>query len=400
MDSFFDAPGPDHEIVASARALQPLIREHASDGDANRRASDTVMDILHAQGLLHIAVPKRLGGKGANFRTFIDAVAEIGYADGGTAWASALLNVCTWFATLFSEQAQADVFGGGKLSRVCGIFTPPQISERIYDKVSGGVRVTGEWPYASGSAHADWAVLGVKVGENADGSPILGLGLIPMADLSLKDSWFVAGMRASASNTLVANNVFVPDHRIQLFERMGDEDYLREASDEASDYASFIPVAALVLCGAQLGLVRAALDLSREKGAAKNVAYTIYAQARQSPAHQIAIAQAASEADQAYLLLARAAADIDKAASRREKLDRLTRARIRMDTGQTARLCRTAINRLLSFNGASSFADVNPIQRIWRDSEIAGRHAFVMPEIADLIYGRILLGLEEPVQPF
>lgn len=386
--------------MGAARALQPLIREHSREGDANRRASALVMDRLHAEGLLHIAVPKRLGGKGANFRTFIDTIAEIGYADGGTAWASALLNVCTWFATLFSEQAQEDVFGGGQLSRVCGIFTPPQISERVYDQVEGGVRVTGEWGYASGSAHADWAVLGVKAGDNADGTPILGLGLIPMSELTIKDTWHVTGMRASASNTLVADNIFVPDHRIQLFDSMGAEEYLRAPSDEANDYASFIPVAALILAGAQLGLVRAAIDISRDKGARKTVAYTIFTEARLSPVHQIALAQAATEADQAYLLLARAAADIDKAALAREKLDPLTRARVRMDTGQCARLVRTAINRLLSYNGASSFAEVNPLQRMWRDSEIAGRHAFVMPEIAELIYGRILLGIDDPVQPF
>ena len=400
LDSLTYGEGPDQRLVAKARNLKTLIRQYASQSEDDRRVAQPVIDALQDAGLFHISIPKRLGGQGANFRTFIDAIAEIGEADGGTAWATALLNVCTWFATLFSEQAQQDVFGQNPGARVCGIFTPPQISERTFEGAEGGLRVTGEWGYASGSNHADWAVLGVKLGDNPDGSPILGLGLIPMADLTIKDTWYVAGMRASGSNTLVAENVFVPNHRIHSYDALAAEDYLRSKSNENNDYASFIPVAEIILCGAQLGLVRAAIQQTIKKGGSKNVAYTIFTEARNSPAHQIQLAEAASEADQAAMVLSRAAADIDFAAAKHEKLDMQTRARIRMDTGVSARLCRSAINRLLSVNGAASFANVNALQRIWRDSEIASRHAFVMPEVASHIYGRVLFGLEDVVQPF
>ena len=39
-----------------------------------------------------------------------------------------------------------------------------------------------------------------------------GLALVPMSDLAIEDTWFVAGMRGTASNTLVASEVFVPSH--------------------------------------------------------------------------------------------------------------------------------------------------------------------------------------------
>ncbi len=400
MSSLFEAEGPDLEIIDRARRLRPLIREHAKASEDNRRVAEPVIQALQDAGLFHISIPKRLGGLGANFRTFIETTAEIAQADGGTAWAVSLLNVCTWFATLFSDKAQQEVFGATPGARVCGIFTPPQINERVSEGVDGGLRVTGEWAYASGSNHADWAVLGLKLGDNPDGSPIMGLGLIPMSDLTIKDTWHVAGMRASGSNTLCADNVFVPQHRIQPYFDMANEDYLRTPSEENSDFASFIPVAEIILAGPQLGLARAAIDHTIDKGGKKAVAYTVFTEARQSAAHQIELAEAVSQADQAWLLLARAAADIDAAAARREKLGMLTRARIRMDTGTAAKLCRESINRLLSVNGAASFANVNPLQRMWRDSEISSRHAFVMPEVAALVYGRTLFGIEEIVQPF
>ncbi|MBL0371896.1 acyl-CoA dehydrogenase family protein [Rhizobium sp. KVB221] len=396
LDAFFDAPGPDLEIVSRAREVLEIVRKHAQEGEDNRCVSEEVVNALHERGLFHISVPKRLGGSGANFRTFIDAVAEVAKADGGTAWAMALLNVCTWFASLYSDQAQEESFGTTPGARICGIFTAPAKTEIV----EGGIRVTGEWWYASGSRHAQWATLGVSLGTNPDGSTILGLALVPFSDLTYRDTWFVAGMRASGSNTLVADNVFIPSHRIQNFGDMANEAYARSDSDEPNDYASFVPVAEIVLVAAQLGLARGAIDLTLSKAPTKSVAYTTFTQARHSPVHQIELAEAVSLADQAYLLVARACADIDSAALRKEKLDPLTRARIRMDTGQAGKLAREAINKLLSVNGASSFALSNSLQRIWRDSEVASRHAFVLPEMANLIYGRVLFGVEEIVQPF
>lgn len=395
MDAFFGAPGPDRSIIERAIALQPLIRQHSGESDDNRRVSEPVVRALHDQGLFHIAVPRRWGGSSGNFRTFIDAVSEVGRADGGTGWACALLNVCTWFATLFSDRAQQEVFGIDPKTRVCGIFTAPKRT----DKVEGGYRVSGEWWYGSGSLHAQWGTLGITLGQTPEGRPIPGLALIPLSDLTIRDTWHVAGVRGSGSNTLVADDIFVPDYRVMNFLDMAAEDY-RRTPDEDNDFASFVPVAAVVLVAVQLGLARAAIDLTLERGGSKAVAYTVYSQVKESPVHQIKLAEAVSDADAACLLVARACADIDNAARRREKLDPVTRARIRMDTGHAARLCREAINRLLSVNGAGSFALSNPLQRIWRDSEVASRHAFVLPEMANQIYGRVLFGIEDPIQVY
>lgn len=58
-----------------------------------------------------------------------------------------------------------------------------------------------------------------------------------------------------------------------------------------------------------------------------------------------------------------------------------------------------AINILLSAHGAASFADVNPLQRIWRDSSVAARHAVVLPVVGYEVYGKALLGREDQITP-
>ncbi len=395
-DPFADIPPPDYALVARAAAVFDRIRPRAQENEDQRFVSADVADMIGDEGLFHIVVPRRHGGAGANFRTFIDAVAEIGRADGGTGWATALLNVCAWVVTLFPERAQKEVFTGSPLNRVCGVFAPSSTAERV----EGGYRVTGEWTYASGSTHAQWCTVGIPLGVDATGAPIPALALVPMTDITIKDVWHVAGMRASGSNTLIAKDVFVPDHRVQAFEDLATGNYGNGDPAEASQHASFLPVAEIILVAVQIGLARAAIELTLQKGATKSVAYTVFSQAKDSPAHQIKLAEAASDADQAYLLVVRACADIDRAARDRAPLDMRTRGRIRMDAGQAAKLSREAINRLLSVNGAGSFAQVNPLQRIWRDSEVASRHAFVLPEFASLIYGRALFGIDGILMPY
>jgi hypothetical protein len=68
-----------------------------------------------------------------------------------------------------------------------------------------------------------------------------------------------------------------------------------------------------------------------------------------------------------------------------------------MDTGMIGELVKEGIDRLMTANGASSFAHANVLSRIWRDSDIAGRHALVMPELGKEAYGRLLLGADEPL---
>lgn len=71
-----------------------------------------------------------------------------------------------------------------------------------------------------------------------------------------------------------------------------------------------------------------------------------------------------------------------------------------MDIGQAAKLARDAVDLLLNVGGAGSFAEVNSLQRIWRDIETASRHASINTDLSRELYGRALLGIEEQVAPF
>ena len=112
---------------------------------------------------------------------------------------------------------------------------------------------------------------------------------------------------------------------------------------------------------------------------------------------QAQIAQAALKIDTAHLHAFRAAADIDETALRGEKLDYLTRARVRADSGLVVTYITDAINILVSAHGAGTFAEGSPLQRMWRDANTAARHAVVLPAVGIEVYGKALLGVENTV---
>ena len=98
--------------------------------------------------------------------------------------------------------------------------------------------------------------------------------------------------------------------------------------------------------------------------------------------------------DTVWLHTLSAAADTWRAAEEGRFPSYTERSKVRMQTGYAADTARQAMDVLLSAHGASSFAEVSPLQRMWRDLETCSRHAVVSPEISAEVYGKALLGIE------
>ncbi|MGW1202313.1 acyl-CoA dehydrogenase family protein [Streptomyces cyaneofuscatus] len=396
MTTSNDIPQQTAELKERAAALVPVLQANAARTEADRRIAEENIEALTEAGLLRLTVPKRLGGHEADFRTFLEVTSELARGCGSTAWVTTLINVCNWMAALYPDRAQQEVWGENPDARVCGVLAPSATTRAVED----GLVVTGRWGFASGSHHAQWASLGIPVVDAAGQQTDQGAALIPMHELTVEDTWYVAGMRGTGSNTLVADEVFVPEHRILSVTRAVQGDYPTEHQDETLYRSALVPVLALVLAGPQVGLAQAGMDLvtaSLAKG--RGISYTFYERADEAPSTQIQLAEAAQLVDTARLHLMRGAEDIDTWAASGVYMPFETRARVRMDTGYVARRSREALDLLLSIQGAGSFAEANPLQRIWRDQETGSRHAVINPAIAGELYGRALLGIDEQVTP-
>jgi 3-hydroxy-9,10-secoandrosta-1,3,5(10)-triene-9,17-dione monooxygenase len=383
-------------LMAKATALVPLLRAKAAETERERRIPDEVLAALDAAQLFRLRVPRRFGGFEGDLRTYMDVVTELGRGCGSTSWISFISIATAWIAALFPDEAQREVFAGNPDARFIGVLamtTPAR-------PVEGGYIVSGKWPYASNCLHAHWAILAVPL-PTGDGAMAPGLVLMPMRDLKIEDTWHVVGMRGTGSNTVTANAVFVPAHRVLPVEALASGQSPRSNKEELIYRESFMPTAIIAVAPPVLGLAQAALDLTLERVAGgKPIAYSFYDDLRKAPSMQLALAEAATLVETAMLHVRRWCDDISAAARAGEDLPFVKRAQMRMDVGYAMRCCREAVGLLLSVQGASAFAETNPIQRVWRDLEMASRHGLVSGEIPHEIYGRALLGNFEPLSPF
>ena len=67
----------DEKLVAKARELGPLIREHAPEAERERRLSKPVLDALNRSGITKMLLPKSLGGLETDPVTMLRVVEEI-----------------------------------------------------------------------------------------------------------------------------------------------------------------------------------------------------------------------------------------------------------------------------------------------------------------------------------
>ena len=377
-------------LIDRASSIRPLLEANGDRTDSLRRLAEDNVRALHDTGLCRLLVPRRFGGMEVSVRTFIEVIAEIGRGCGSTAWVASLVNVCAWLAGLFPERAQRDVWGDDPDAWIAGSLAPS--GEAV--AVPGGWRVTGRWPWASGCLHAQWAACGIHMKNERGEMATVGLCLMPMHELRIEETWFMAGMKGTGSNTIVGMDVFVPEHRFLPYAGAFAGSYLTEHTDEVLYRVALVPVTVLILAGAQLGVARAALDYVIAKAPARGITHTLFRAQAESAGFQMLVADAAMRIDSAFLHAWRAADDLDAAAVANRQLDLTARARVRIDTALVAKYCREAVELLVQAHGTSSLADANPLQRRWRDIHTASHHAIIEWQVNLEVYGKALLGVE------
>jgi len=388
-DTSFDAgTAPDHSIIDRATALVPLIRESADETARQGRVIPEAVDALDAASMYAQLVPARLGGQGTNMRTLMESVAEIARGDGGTGWAVALSNAATWILGNFPDDAQREIFVEPNL-RACVVLAPAKSARRV----DGGYVVSGRWPYSSGSFAAHWASFGLPLEDGG-----LGMGTVPVGEFTIERSWDVLGMKGSGSDTVVINEVFVPDRRIVSMADILASKYPTSHTEEQTGRMTFLPTWGLPLTAVQVGLARHAREISLERIPNRSFTRTAYLPARNSPTHQVAVAEAIQRFDMAEMLLQRASFALDDTAAKGIPMTELEIARTIMDIGTVSELVHEGLDRLMNANGSSAFTESSLLGRIWRDSEIAYRHVLLMPSLSKETYGKALLGADKPGQ--
>jgi alkylation response protein AidB-like acyl-CoA dehydrogenase len=388
-----------HPLVERATELRDILRADARQADLDRRLPDSTAKAMIDAELYKVWIPKRYGGFEADIKTHVDMCAAVsrGYASAG--WVLAMQTAVSWMACWMNEEGQDDVYKNNPDARLVGLFTPCNIPAQ---EVEGGLVISGAWPYATGCMWSDWAEVMVPL-IDSDGNFLDALWcFVPMSDLRIEDTWYCMGMKGTASNTLHAERIFVPQHRVVSM--LGPKGVLAGVSgnpytEEALYRIPLSMAGTICTTGSVIGAAQAALDYVLEKAPKRSISYSTYMNQAESKVTQLHVAEAATKIDTALLHAHRAADDAWEAGVSGEWPDARRRARARYDASFAIRESKIAVDLLASIAGTSAFADGSDMERIYRDVGVATLHGVFRPDITAELYGSILLGQPPTCSP-
>ncbi|MGY4713073.1 acyl-CoA dehydrogenase family protein [Mycolicibacterium sp. CBM1] len=384
------------ELVAIAREMRPRLIERAATAEQERRLPDETLEEMREAGFFNYLTPARFGGAGGGVVGQIDVAAELAKGCPSTAWVFTLIGDITAFAIAYLPQAGADaILASSDRPLVCGVAAPNGTAV----PVPGGYRLNGSWGFASGCLHANWAGGGAFVLDDRGTVVDQIFAFVPMQQLAIKDTWHVAGMRATGSNTLVAQDVFVPNALAASMSARAAREAEFHPGDEPVDRMPNAALFSIGLMGPTLGMADELLEQVTFNAHSRGISFFDFDKQVDSAVVLEGIGQAAMQIDTAWLHVRRGALELEET-TKHHVLDRTTRARCRADAGHACVNLRSAVDSLMSISGASAFAESNRLQRFWRDINVASRHAFVNSRPLYETYGREYAGVETNITSF
>jgi indole-3-acetate monooxygenase len=220
-----NAQSPDQatadQIHSRIAALAPMVARLAPDIEQSRQLPAELVSALRSAGIYGMLVPRRYGGLELEAPSAFRAVAALAKLDGSVGWNAMIGHVGSLMPFLTNRTLCEQVFKDGKDHIIAGSGQPVGRAERV----PGGWRVTGEWPFASGCQNAEW-IAGTCVmledGAPIDASdgaagPMTRTCLIPAEHWQIRDTWHTFGLRGTGSHHVALTEVIVPDENFFEF---------------------------------------------------------------------------------------------------------------------------------------------------------------------------------------
>ncbi|HZN25938.1 MAG TPA: acyl-CoA dehydrogenase family protein [Burkholderiales bacterium] len=359
------------EALRRAQALIPFLREQAPKCEALRRLTPEVMDALHRTGLLRYLQPKVRGGMELPFIAYFDIPEMLSRGDISVGWVVANLGSHHRNLVWWPPKAQEEVWGENPDA---GIASGIAFQQGRGAPADGGISLSGEWNFSSGTDHSDWSMLACMVREN-DKVVDYVYCLLHRSQYEVIDDWRTLGMRATNSKTVRCKDVFVPAHRV-LSMHVAKPGHSWPGLEIHRNPHYRIPTSALggdCIGACLVGNARAALEITIELVKSRSTNYT-GAKMRDFQTVQLRVAGAAAKVDAAALLMRNDCLDAQRIHEEGGTLDVETRLRYKRNCALAARMCIEAVDSLHEMAGANGIYDHYPLQRMFRDQRAAGGH--------------------------
>ena len=378
------------QILANALALIPILRARAADTAANRQPSEETKADLKRAGIAQLLQPVRFGGAEARLRTGVDVLSAIGRGCGSTAWIAVQNVLHNLMIASWPDAAQEALWRDTPEVLVSGILIPGIGKAR---RVSGGYILSGRWPFVSGVNISDWLIFTGDC-ENEAGGVDDRHFLVPRAQAAVLDTWYTIGLKGSASNDVVVEEVFVPEHMSVTMDQLKGHG---SGPGLAVNTGPLHQVPTYTLFGsyigsAQLGIAEAAVEYYLAD-AKRRVATMSGRSVASYTTQQVKVAEAQSAVLAAREILCSVCDRLQETVEAGRMTTAEERTKYRALATYAGRLNASAVNIVLEASGGGGVYERNPLARCVQDMMVANRHTTQNWDVNASTYGRALLGL-------
>ena len=391
--SVAEAPAYD-ELIARGHALVPQFAERAARCESDCRVSDEMVERFRETGLHKTLLPAAYGGYEMGFSAMLETSVAIGKVCASSAWVCGLYMVHNWFGGLFPKEVQDEMWGHDPGAFISGSYAP--IGKAT--PVDGGYRLSGRFPFCSGSPGAAWNLCGARLPIGPEGQPVPAFTLVPKADYRIDwDSWRPVGLAGTGSFDLIVDDAFVPAHRVLRFsDATGGTGPGAEFNDNPLYRMSLLTGVAFALAMPAVGAAAGALERFIDENKVRQThGAVVLGGKRIADFHTIQkrVGEAAARVD-ACRLIAQHAIDVAEREVRQDgKSSMPVRLHNRRAQSFIANEAKTATDLIFDAAGGRCLQQSHPLQRAWRDVAAINHHISLNFDAVMSMYGQFVFGL-------
>ncbi|HEY6975793.1 MAG TPA: acyl-CoA dehydrogenase family protein [Chitinophagaceae bacterium] len=365
----------DRDLVQVAGELGAIIGKNTDEEEKNRKLSKPVINALKEAGLFNLYLPKSLGGFEADPVTTAKVVEETALHNTAAGWALMVANTSAWWCNTLPEKGIEEIYKNGPDTLIAGAFHPPMRASRV----DGGYQINGRSPLTSNVHEAKWIFVTALVMEEGNikmnnGIPeVIGVFMNPQ-DCQIIDTWYTLGMKATDSNDVAAEDVFVPDHRLYpLIPGLKTNSYyngiLYRFAAVGISITSLIAPVSLAVARNAINELKMMAEKKTPLGSAVSI------RERGTVQRKLGMAEACVQSSRAYLYHTLEECWNKTLAGKKLSLDE--KAGLLLAAVHTNQSCLQAVDLMYSAAGSSAIYLKNKLAHYFTDAQVIRQHGFL-----------------------
>lgn len=378
-------------LITAIRALAPEIAARSKEIEDGRRVPGDIAVTLRRLGLFRSLLPLSVGGLELTAPDVVQMLEILAAADSSVGWVTMIGMTSQLFITRAPLAMLQRIYRDDPDMLMVGAGVPIGQAERI----AGGYRVSGRWPFSSGCQNAQWIAGHCIV--CVDGQPVMTehgpetkVVMLPADRWRIEETWQASGLTGTGSHHVMLDNVEIP--AAEAFDLFGGKSSVPGplACDVMPLNASFhAAVAVGIATGAMADLVAMANGGRRQLFAAMEL--------KDSPVFQHEIGRLDAEL-RAARALTRTQVEQQWSRAVAGTLDgKADLAEALQGSAWVHAACTNVVSGCYTLGGSSSIMNASPLQRRLRDVHAARQHFFAQERFYGAA-GRGVLGFP-PVDP-